>query len=92
MRTSGLGGPSPDSGSPLERNQGCKEPRLVPDLGDRLADARQRVGLSRTEVGAIVGTSAQAIYRYESGQGCPLPMAMRLGLLLGLDLEDLVES
>jgi predicted transcriptional regulator len=67
-------------------------PALAADLGHRLANGRQRLGLSRTEVGAIVGTSAQAIYRYESGQGCPLAVAIRLGLLLGLDLEDLVES
>lgn len=41
--------------------------------GEAIRDARLRLGLTTTQLGALVGTSAQTIWNWESGKSAPRP-------------------
>lgn len=58
-------------------------------MRDRIAELRERAGLSRVEVGAGVDVNPQTIGYLERGEYNPsLALAFRLGELFGLPIEQ----
>lgn len=55
-------------------------------LGARLAEERNRVGLSQTEFGSACGIARTAQYRYERGQRSPDTDYLGLAETLGVDV------
>lgn len=62
-------------------------------LGRRIAEARQRAGLSQTDLGLKTGIAQTQISRYESGRAVPRRTAMgRLAEALGVNFEWLMQG
>jgi transcriptional regulator with XRE-family HTH domain len=60
-------------------------------LGRRLREARERVGLSAAECARRASTSAHSLWRYEDGRVAPGPsMLVRLANVLDTTVEWLV--
>lgn len=58
-----------------------------------LREIRESRGLTRTELGALIGMSAEAIRNYEMGYRRPNPsVALRVAKALGITVEDLYHS
>lgn len=62
-------------------------------IGRRIAEARQKAGLSQTDLGLKTGIAQTQISRYESGRAVPRRAAMgRLAEALGVNFEWLMEG
>jgi DNA-binding XRE family transcriptional regulator len=60
-------------------------------FGEQLRSVRERLGVSRDRLAALVGTTGQTIYRLEDGKHEPaLPLALALARALGVTLVELV--
>ena len=61
-------------------------------LGENLAQARKKNGLSQEEVAEKLGVSRQTVSKWETGETLPdIQQAKRLSLLYHLTLDQLVE-
>lgn len=62
-------------------------------FGQRLRDARQRLGLSQKQMGARAGTSGPAISLYETAARTPpLDVALKLAKIAGISLDAVIWS
>lgn len=59
-------------------------------FGTRLAQARERVGLTQRELGASAGVNHSQVSRYEDGAAFPRPgVLLRLAQTVGVPIEHL---
>lgn len=57
---------------------------------NNLKSLREQNKMSQSEVGSAVGVSAQAVGKWERGEGCPQwTMAPKLARLFGCSIDDL---
>jgi len=62
-------------------------------IGDRIAERRAALGLSRAKLGRMSALEAMAIYRWETGRATPsLVSARALARALGVTLDWLVDG
>ncbi len=62
------------------------------DLGDNLANARKKSGLSQEQVAERLGVSRQTISKWETNETLPdIRQSKRLAVLYGLTLDKLIE-
>jgi DNA-binding XRE family transcriptional regulator len=66
-----------------------RKPAVEAPIPNRIAELRERAGLSRVELAARVGVNPQTIGYLERGEYNPsLALAFRLGELFGLPIEQ----
>jgi putative transcriptional regulator len=74
----------------LDKYLGTCQPCLMPPFESRLAQHRERLGLSREDLAHQVGVSRQTIANIEQGKHEPgVLLGMSLAALLGASLQDL---
>lgn len=61
-------------------------------MKNRLAELRNRAGLSQAELGAALTVSRQTVNAVEKGRFCPsLPLAFRMADYFSLAIEDIFD-
>ena len=70
-----------------ERRAGYKEAKEAFELAERVRQARERVGLTQTELAARIGSTQPAVARLEAGGSTPTFVTLRrVAAALGLEL------
>lgn len=64
---------------------------MAPDFGENMKAIREKRGMTLEEMASFLGTTKQALSRYERGERTPkITLAAKYAKLLNIDLEDLV--
>ncbi len=64
--------------------------QLLPDLGERIREARNALGLSQQQLAGLIGKTASAISKYERGQINEVQVLLSLSEALGKHMEWLL--
>ena len=60
-------------------------------LGQKIADARRRCGLTQGDLALAVGVTAQAVSKWERGNSCPdIAILDEIADALGVSVSDLL--
>ena len=60
-------------------------------LGQKIADARRRRGLTQGDLAETVGVTAQAVSKWERGNSCPdIAILDEVAEALGISVSDLL--
>lgn len=59
---------------------------ILSDIGNRLAEERNRQGLTQTQLAGLAGVTRKTVFGYESGQRAPDGGAMSIWAAAGLDV------
>ena len=64
---------------------------MAPDFGENMKVIREKRGMTLDEMATYLGTTKQALSRYERGERTPkITVAAKYAKLLNIDLEDLI--
>lgn len=64
---------------------------MAPDFGDNMRAIREKRGMTLEEMASYLGTTKQALSRYERGERTPkITVAAKYAKMLNIDLEDLI--
>jgi transcriptional regulator with XRE-family HTH domain len=64
---------------------------MAPDFGENMKTIREKRGMTLEEMASYLGTTKQALSRYERGERTPkITVAAKYAKMLNIDLEDLI--
>ena len=64
---------------------------MAPDFGENMKTIREKRGMTLEEMAAYLGTTKQALSRYERGERTPkITLAAKYAKLLNIELGDLI--
>lgn len=64
---------------------------MAPDFGENMKVIREKRGMTLEEMASYLGTTKQALSRYERGERTPkITVAAKYAKMLNIDLEDLI--
>lgn len=64
---------------------------MTPDFGENMKTIREKRGMTLEEMASYLGTTKQALSRYERGERTPkITVAAKYAKMLNIDLEDLI--